>query len=221
MKWPDPLQSRLSEALPDGYTLVQLSRLDVPKLVEKLPEWYPNISHGDGARFTRPKFYFESVSLKYESSRDTIIYVGLKGVELVSMVCLERDYDTKSLYGRLGVVAPEHRRSGLGVVVMDLIEASARLQGLANIYTYATLHNNTVQKLLEKAGYSPVGIVPGRDRECIPDRNEVVRVPEVLYVKALAHRERSLEAHPANMTPAVKRIWQTIKNVDVLRTSVD
>jgi GNAT superfamily N-acetyltransferase len=195
--------------------------VDVANLVAKLPDWYPNISHGDGARFTRPAYYFESVSLKYEISRDTVVYVGFKGFELVCMVCLERDHDTQSLYGRLGIVAPEHRRSGLGVVVMDLIEASARLQGLANIYTYATLHNNAVQQLLEKAGYLPVGIIPGRDREYIPVRNEVVRVPEVLYVKSLPHRERSLQARPENMTPTVKRIWQTIKSTDMSRTAVD
>ncbi len=221
MKWPDPLEFRLRETVPYGYTIVQLSRLDVASLVAKLPEWHPNISHGDGARFTRPSYYFESVSLKYETSRDTAIYVGFKGHELVSMVCLERDHDTQTLYGRLGIVAPEHRRSGLGVVVMDLIEASARLQGLANIYTYATLHNNAVQHLLEKAGYSPVGIISGRDREYIPVMKEVVRVPEVLYVKSLPHRERSLEAQPKNMTPAVRQMWQTIKKNHMSRTAVD
>ncbi|MGY2402212.1 GNAT family N-acetyltransferase [Pseudomonas sp. SDO5271_S396] len=209
MKWPDPAQLNLP-SLPEGYTIVQLSRPDVEELARRVLDWHPNIRYGDGARFTRTAYYLDSVSLKHEVERDSVVYVGRKEGELVCMVCLERDPDTQNLYGRIGIVDARHRRSGLGVVVMELMEQAALLQGMASIHTYATLNDSAVQHLLERVGFCPVGIVLGRDREFIQGSNEIVRVPEVLYIKYLPHQERDLTPSPENMTPRVQRLWQSM-----------
>ena len=220
MRWPDPMLPAIAKLLPPGYSLWQLSRLDVQKLTRKVLEWHPNIRHGDGARFTRAEYYLNSVSLKHEIARDTVVYVGRKNDELVCMVCVERDCDTKDLYGRLGIVDPLHRRSGVGIIVMELIEHIAQALGMANVYTYATLHDSAVQHLLEKAGYTPVGVIPGRDREYIQTRNEIVRVSEVLYLKSFSRSERILTPSPKNMTTAVKKIWRSINSNDSSESEV-
>ncbi|MDR9749897.1 GNAT family N-acetyltransferase [Pseudomonas sp. SZMC_28357] len=212
MKWPDPTLISFKTMLQEGYTLAQLSRNDVEPLTHKILDWHPNLRYGDGSRFAKVDYYLNCVSLKHETTRDTVVYVGRKDDDLVCMVCVDRDCYTNSIYGRLGVVDPAHRRSGLGVVVMELIEYTAVSQHMANIYTYATLHDSAVQHLLERTGYRPIGIIPDRDREFIESENEIMRVAEVLYVKSLPQSERILTPSPENMTPAVRRIWETINN---------
>lgn len=214
MRWPDPMQTPIADRLPERFSLTQLSRQEVPQLGCKVLKWYPNMRDGDGARFTRTEYYLHTVSLKDEVTRDSVVYVGRHDEELMCMVCMERDSDTKNLYGRLGIVDPVYRRSGLGAAVMELIELCARSVGMANVYTYATLHDSAIQRLLERSGYSPVGIIPGRDREYIPSRDEILRVAEVLYIKSLSGTERNLMPSPENMTPAVKRIWQALQLLD-------
>jgi len=195
---------------PEGYVVAELKYTEVDELIKKLLLWHPQGISGEALRFVDREFYSDEVSFLGTKGHSVQIYVGKYQNDIVCMFCLEHDLRTRTLHGRYGVVAPEHRKSGIGVATVQVIEYQAVELNCSVIASYATLWHPYVQQLLERRGYKPVGIFPGRDLEFDSESGELVRVPEVLYVKQLTSSEEVVLPKPFNMTPAVKNLYELL-----------
>jgi hypothetical protein len=208
--WKDLGELGIERILPAGYTQDVLSRDEIPRLCAAIKRWYPDIEVGIGSRFLQPGFYEQQVGLKGEPERDTIAYCGKFAGEIVSILILTRNTRSWTLFGDFGAVAPEHRRGGVAAFGGFMLDAQARAMGLMMSYTYATLKTPAMQKMLERAGFLPVGIVPASDREKDPN-GTVLSVSEVLYAKVFGDPASHSRVTPENMTDAVARLWHTMQ----------
>jgi len=193
---------------PPGYEPEQLNRDDVALLTSKIVAWYPDIVVGSESRHTRQEFYIDECFLKGGDPQRSILPVvaKFKG-EIVAFASFERNSDSRTLTCPLGVVAPEHRKSGISVLGWGLIEVLGRSMGAEMIYAYATLKSPHQQVLAEKYGFQLVGIIPGNDRDMVSP-GEVRRVYEGLYVKVLCEDELLIQPNPEALTPKTKALWE-------------
>ncbi|MCU1728314.1 GNAT family N-acetyltransferase [Pseudomonas sp. 7P_10.2_Bac1] len=195
---------------PSGYIVEELQSLEVDELIDKIHQWNPLGVAGEARRFVDNKFYDEKIFVGKDEAVDTQIYIGKFGGDIAFMFCLEHDPSTRTMHGSYGVVAPEHQKSGIGVITVQVIEHQAAALGCSVISSYATLRHPYVQRLLEQRGYKPVGIFPDRDLEVDAQTGATVRVTEVLYVKQLDFPEEPVSPDFKNMTPAVLALHRLI-----------
>jgi hypothetical protein len=193
--------------LPAGYTFEQLARCKIPALIVNVQQWHPDISVGAGSCYLREGFYLEKVFLAGESERDIYVQLIMCAGEVVGMWSYERDIDALSIYGRLLIVAPEHRGSKVALHCMSGTESISRACGAEFIYTMATLKVSHMQVALERAGYRLVGFAPGYDREVGKD-GVVKRVFEGVYAKVLVPEEAMLRPDPSNLTPGTRKLFE-------------
>lgn len=113
MEWPTIAQISTLAPLPDGYRYEKLSAADVLPLIAGIRRWHPDIAVGGGSCYLREAFYSASVCLGDETHKDVFVCVFKRADELVGMWSWERIPDTRSMYGRLIVIAPEHRSAKL------------------------------------------------------------------------------------------------------------
>ena len=97
----------------------------------------------------------------------------------------------------------------MAVLAMELAEKMGRAMGAGFIYTLATMKMPQMQLALERAGYHLIGFMPGYDREEVSP-GMVKRVFEAGYAKRLAPAEEFLRPEDKNMSPNVKRLFDTI-----------
>ncbi|WP_322028621.1 hypothetical protein [Paraburkholderia sp. J76] len=207
--WKDLGELDIGKILPPGYTQAVLSRNDIPRLCAAIERWHPDIEVGIGSKFLQPRFYEQQVGLKGEPERDTIAYCGTYAGEIVSILVLTRNTQSLTLFGDFGAVAPEHRRAGVAAFGGFMLDAQAKAMGFVMSHTLATMKTPAMQRMLERAGFLPIGIVPASDREKAAD-GAVFSVSEVLYAKV--HREHAsiLPVAQENMTDAVARLWKAM-----------
>ena len=108
--------------LPDGYRYERLKRADIPALIDGIKRWHPDIAVGGGSCYLQENFYTAKVFLDDESQKDIFVGVFKRGDELAGMWSWEQEPDALTLYGRLIVVAPEHRDAKLASKVMPMAE---------------------------------------------------------------------------------------------------
>jgi hypothetical protein len=193
--------------LPAGYTFEQLSRRQIPELIAKVKQWHPDISVGAGSCYLREQFYLDKVFLTDGPERDIYVQLIKFAGELVGMWSYEREIDALSIYGRLLIVAPQHRGSKVALHCMSGTESVSRACGAEFIYTMATLKVSHMQVALERAGYRLIGFVPGYDREV--DKDGVVkRVFEGVYAKVLVPEAAMLRPDPSNLTPGARKLFE-------------
>lgn len=183
---PDPVFAAF--AGPPGYRLEQASADDVPAIIDGLRAWFPEIQAGAESVHFEPEFYAREVFLRGgdPARANLVLTARAEGSDaLAAVLTLSCDARSRSLSGRLGAVAPEHRSHMLGFLGVRLLEAFGRHMH-ADLLTYtATMKTRHQQVIAERFGFTPVGIMPATDLT-LTDAGAIVRTYEVLYAKVLS-----------------------------------
>ncbi|MGF6482327.1 hypothetical protein [Paraburkholderia sp. JPY419] len=206
MKWLDIDEMAAGVSLPKGYRFELLKRGDISEVVDSIREWFPDISVGSASVYLRGDFFGEKVSLVDEADKDVLVVLLRAGHDLAGLFSCERDLDTLSLYGRLVVVAPQHRGVGLCRKCIMLAEFIGQRIGMGMIYGMATLKVPNVQLAFEALGWRLIGIAPGYDREMVAP-GVVKRVYEAVYAKVLVSECEMLRPQIRNLTRGTRRIF--------------
>lgn len=209
MEWPTIAQISALAPLPDGYRYEKLSRTDVPALIAGVRRWHPDIAIGGGSCYLREVFYEASVCLDDETRNDVFVGVFKRGDELVGMWSWERLPDTLAMYGRLIVIAPEHRSAKLASAVMSLAERVGRQMGAEFLFGLATLKIPHAQHALESAGFQIIGFTSGYDCEEVAP-GDVRRVFEGVYCKVLVPESELMRPDPGNLTPRARALFDVL-----------
>jgi GNAT superfamily N-acetyltransferase len=209
MEWPTIAQIAALAPLPDAYRYEKLLRTDVPALISGIRRWHPDIAVGGGSCYLRDDFYGASVCLDDETRKDVFVGVFKHADELVGMWSWERLPDTLAMYGRLIVIAPEHRGAKLASAVMPLAEKAGRMMGAEFLFGLATLKIPHMQYALERAGFQLIGFTSGYDCEEIAP-GDVRRVFEGVYCKVLVPENELVRPDPANLTPRARALFDVL-----------
>ncbi|MDH4062599.1 MAG: hypothetical protein OEU94_17455 [Aquincola sp.] len=164
---------------------------------------------GGGSCYLREAFYDTSVCLGDETGKDVFVCVFKRGHELVGMWSWERIPDTQSMYGRLIVIAPEHRSAKLASKVMPLAVTAGRAMGAEFLFGLATLKIPHMQDALEKAGFQLIGFTSGYDCEEVAP-GDIRRVFEGVYCKVLVPEDELVRPDPANLTPRARALFDVL-----------
>lgn len=195
--------------LPPGYRMRLFDRAAIRPLVAALNQWHPHISAGASGGYLREDFYETKVCLHGETDADIFVVPIHFGDALVGMWSIEREDDSLAIYGRLIVVAPEHRRAGLTAHVSAGSERVGRAMGAEFMYVLTTLKHIYAQQALEGAGYRLLGFFPGFDREEV-EPGVVKRVYQAVYAKLLVPEDRVHRPSPGNMTPKAQQLFDLL-----------
>jgi GNAT superfamily N-acetyltransferase len=209
MEWPTIAQIETLAPLPGGYRYEKLARTDVPALIAGIRRWHPDIAVGGGSCYLREAFYDASVCLDDATRHDVFVGVFKRGEELVGMWSWERLPDTLAMYGRLIVIAPEHRSAKLASAVMPLAERVGRQMGAEFLFGLATLKIPHMQHALECAGFQCIGFTSGYDCEEVAP-GDVRRVFEGVYCKVLVPENELMRPDPANLTPHSRALFDVL-----------
>lgn len=209
MHWPSTEEIATMTHLPAGYRFEQLKRSDIPALIQAIQIWHPDISVGIGSCYLRESFYIEKVFLRNEAEKEHYVVLIMHGDKMAGMGSWEREPDALSLYARLGIIAPEHRRVQIVGRTVEFTENLARAMGAGFVYGLATLKVPYMQLALERAGYQLLGFAPGYDRELVAP-GVVKRVYEALYAKVLVHDEELLRPDPKNLSPKARALFDVL-----------
>ena len=208
MKWPTLQQLTIQAPLPSGYRYAFPTRVEVAAVIDALSVWYPGIAVGNASCHMRESFYAEKVYLGDSDDRDFLVTLLKLDDELVGIFSVERDIDSRVIYGRIGAISPAHRGSNLSRALLSLEEAIGRLMGMGMVYGLATLKHPYFQRTFERMGWQLIGIMPGFDQELITP-GEVRRVYEAVYVKVL-ESDKLLPPDKSNMTSSVRDLYELL-----------
>lgn len=206
MRWPTTEAITALAPLPPGYRYARLGRADVGPLIACLKTWYPGMAAGFNSCFLREDFYLRRVCLDGELDRDVIGIRIMHGAELAGFWSFEREVDSLAIWGRVLVVAPEHRGTKVSVHALSGAEGIGRVMGAAFLYAFAPLSTPYVQQGLERAGYRILGFFPGRDREEVAP-GVVKRVYQAVYAQLLAPEDQVHWPDPGKMTPRAREMY--------------
>ena len=209
MRWPNIQALSMLAPLPAGYRYGRLDLAHVPGVIAALEEWYPEIRVGGSSCYLREDFYHDRIALDGDLEKDVYAARILQGDELVGFWSFEREVDSLAIYGRLLAVAPAHRGVKLGVSALSGTESIGRSMGAAFMYTLVTLKHPYGQQTLERAGYRPIGLFPGRDREEVSP-GVVKRVYQAVYAKLLAPTESVHWPDPKNLSPRARALFELL-----------
>jgi GNAT superfamily N-acetyltransferase len=209
MHWPTIEQLSAMVKLPEGYRFAFLERAEVPKLAAAIGRWHPDIAIGGGSCYLRESFYAEQVFFDGGPDRNVLVAVFLRGEEMVGMWSWEKEPDSLTLYGRLIVIAPEHRSAKLASHVMPMAETAGRAMGAELFFALATLKIPHMQHALEAAGWQLIGFTSGYDQELVAP-GVVKRVFEGVYCKVLVPEEDLVRPDPANLTPTARKLFEAM-----------
>ena len=209
MKWPTIDELRALSPLPQGYQFDRLERVHVPRLIMNIRDWHPSISVGVNSGYLREEYYINKVFFEGEDDRDIwVIPITFDG-ECVGIWSVEREIDSLALYGRLIVLAPEHRGVNLTGFIINGTACVGQYMGAAFLYTVVTLQIVQAQRALERAGFRLLGFFPGYDREEISP-GVVKRVYQAVYAKLLVSADEVLYPDPKNMTQKAKTLFDLL-----------
>jgi hypothetical protein len=209
MKWPSIEEMGALVSLPPGYSLGRLAPDNINTLISAIKRWHPDIAVGAASCYLREDFYLNRVYLEDEVERDIRAIPLMFNNEMIGVCSFEREVEALAIYGRLLIIAPEHRRGNLSVHISQGTENWGRAMGAAFMYTMATLKIPYMQRALEKAGYRILGFFPGYDREEVAP-GVVKRVYEAVYAKLLVPEDEVLRPDPKNLTPKSKALFDLL-----------
>jgi hypothetical protein len=193
-------------ALAPGYRYAQFGRAHIAPLIASLKAWYPSMAAGVNSCYLREDFYLKRVGLDGDLDRDVIGIRIVHGVEMVGFWSFERAVDSLAIWGRLLVVAPEHRGAKVSIHALAGAEGIGRVMGAAFLYAFAPLNTPYVQHGLERAGYRLLGFFPGRDREEVAP-GVVERVYQAVYARLLVPEDQVHWPDPGKMTPRAREMY--------------
>lgn len=209
MKWPTMSEMSALVPLPAGYCFAELDRAMLPALIASLRVWHPAISVGVASCYLSDDFYFSRVVLDGKLDRDVLVVPFTFDGALAGVWSFEREIDSLALYGRLIVIAPDHRGAKLSAIAMKGTESLGRAMGVAFLYALATLKFPHIQRALEGAGYRLLGFFPGYDREEVAP-GVVKRVYQAVYAKLLVAEDEVLRPDPRNLTPRARALYSLL-----------
>lgn len=209
LDWPSIESMRRMVALPPGYRLDLMQPDEIGAVIQSFRAWFPSISVGLGRSFLEERFYADRVVRVGDLDKDVMAILVRHEDGIAGIATWEREANAGVLYGRLGAVSPQHRKSKLAFLAMELGEAIGRQMGAGLVYGMATTRTPYMQQALEHAGYQVVGIMPGYDREEI-EPGVVRRVYEVMYAKQLAADDEFLLPEAGNLSPRAAEVFQTL-----------
>lgn len=213
MKWPTPAEISRKMSVPKGFVLDTVSLNETHQLAALLGAWYPDIREGIEGCHLDPEFFLNQVTLK-ESKQEHSIYalVFRHNDRIAGFFSAERNERAKTVFGRLGVVDPCYRQSKLGNAGLASLVAVGECSEAVLVWGGATLKHSFSQQAYEAAGFQAVGIMPAADRdEVAPGKTR--HVFEVLYAKVLISPEHLEIPREENMTPQVRRVWDTLFSI--------
>jgi len=194
--------------LASGYRFELIRRDEIRNLIERLTNWYRDISVGAASCFLQEEFYSRKVFFDDEPDRECIVLALKHGPEVVGMFSCELHSVTRSIYAGLGVAHPQHRGTRLAQAGMAFVETLAEHLDVGFIFGMATLKHPYAQRAFERAGWQLVGITPGYDREMVAP-GVVKRVYEAVYAKVLAG-EGLLNPDRTNLTPRTRALFDSL-----------
>lgn len=195
--------------LPDGYRAQRLRRADIVPLIASIKHWHPDIAVGANSCYLGEGFYRDRVCLDGDGEGDIDVFTAWSDDKLVGMWSAEREADSLAVYGRLIIIAPEHRGAKIAGMVMVGMENVARAMGAALIYAMVTLQTVYAQQALEHAGYRLLGFMPGYDRQVVAP-GVVKRVYQAVYAKLLVPEDEVHRPDPKNLTPKAKALFELL-----------
>lgn len=207
--WPALSALPTNTTSPPQYTYRQLARVDVERLAMLVKVWHPDVAVGLGKVFSDPVYYFENVSLAGEADRNIIVYVGEHEHQLVCAMCLEINLANRTLLNRFGVCAPEHRGTGATLFAGYAIDALAAALDIAMAWGYVTTKSRGMQQMMERAGFSPVGLVKFSDIE-LNWQGEQKYVTEAIYAKYYKQGSDLEPMLEGNLTPRLRALCETL-----------
>lgn len=209
MPWTSVDDLSASAPLPEGYRYQLITRSDISDTVNAFASWYPGIAVGNASCHLKPAFYEERVVLDDESERDFFVILIKHGQELAGILSVERDKDSEVLYGRVGVISPQHRGFNLSARFPRLIEALGRAMGMGMVYGLATLKVPYMAEKFERLGWQLIGIIPGFDQEMV-EPGVVKRVYEGIYTKVLVDEADFVRPLLSAMTPKTAALFDLL-----------
>jgi hypothetical protein len=184
MKWPSLDELMRHAPIPDGVSLRLWADAELDGLPDLVRRWYPAATVGAESVFLDPAFLHAELVTVERPDRDIISWAICEHGEVVGFQSFQRDVGARSLHGRLGFLSPEARSGFLGALGFSLFEALGRLSGAELLQVWVTLAFKGQQLFAERRGFTLAGLVPGFDRDLMPD-GSIKRVMEALYVKSL------------------------------------
>jgi hypothetical protein len=210
MHWNQASAAISETRLPPNYSLCRMQADDVPVVTERLAAWYPDIRVGMESPHLQADFYFEQVSLDgYPETVLLPLVIKHSADGIVAVITYEKNSLSRTITSRLGVLSPDHRSSGLGLLGPILLERIGRAIGAELAYYFATLKTRHQQVLAERTGYTLVGIVPANDRNMIRP-GEVKRVYEAIYAKVLVDRAELALPDVESFTAQTRNVWNAL-----------
>jgi hypothetical protein len=208
MTWPTVDQLTALAPPPEGYAYAFATRAEIGPIILALNEWYPGITVGNASCHMRESFYTDRVWLGDGAERDFLVTMLKRQGEIAAIFSVERDVDSRVIYGRIGTISPAHRGANLSRALLALGEAIGRSMSMGMVYGLATLKYPYFQRAFERMGWQLIGIMPGFDQELVAP-GEVRRVYEAIYVKVL-EPNTLLPPDKGNMTDAVRDLYELL-----------
>ena len=207
-EWPTIDLVVPKESLPDGYTWKLLNEIDVPIVVEKLRQWYPDIIVGLESRHLSEDFYRKNFSFKEETdtNKDYLGTVLWHSGTIVGLLTFERNTLQGTLNCPMGALAHDHRGAGILYCGQAMLELMGRAIGAEMVFFTPTLKHPHQQIVAEKMGYKLVGIVPAHDRDMV-QKGISKRVFEAVYVKVLVDNDDLFLPKRKSLTPQTQKLW--------------
>ncbi|HKU44728.1 MAG TPA: hypothetical protein VJR89_41495 [Polyangiales bacterium] len=211
MDWRPAHEVLAKTKVPEGYRLEQMTREDVPIAASRIRQWYPDIVVGMESPHLSEAFWLEHTLLAGETEDRALFPIVARHAQdgVVAVITYEKNSLARSITSRLGVLAAEHRHTGLGLLGPILLEELGRAIGAELAYYFATLKTKHQQVIAERRGFRLVGIVPGYDRDMI-NPGETKRVYEALYAKLLVGPEQVFTPPASALTPATQAVWRAL-----------
>lgn len=206
LNWPSASELSQRVPMPGGYRLEQLNRTDIPDIVARLKEWFPDMSVGELSCYLHDDFYMREVSLEHEAEKDVLVLLIRCGDEIAAALSLERNPYSQILYRSLGVIAPKHRGQKLAHVAPVLLETIGRSMNFGLVYCYVSLRIPQAQAVAEAAGYQLVGIIPASERVMV--EGNIKHMYEAMYVKVLKAEDDLLPVEVKQLTPPTKALFE-------------
>jgi hypothetical protein len=200
MAWPRIEELARAAALPEGVTLREWSETELATLPELLRAWYPTIDVGAESVFLEVEVLRTQLASSTHPERPLWAFAICRDGGVVGFQAFERQPASRTLHGRLGVLAPEARAGFLGALGFLLFETLGALMGAELLLVWVTLASKGQQLLAERRGFSLSGLVPGFDRDRQPD-GRVTRVMEALFSKSLVDAAQVQWPAPTQLTP--------------------
>ena len=209
MKWPEIHQLSLMAPLPESYSYHWLKRGEIQPLIDGIKRWHPDVAVGGASCYLREDFYDDHVYFNDNADKSIIVGLIKRGDALAGMWSWEQEPDALSIYGRLIILAPEHRSAKLASKIMPLFELVGRAMGAEFLFGLATLKIPHMQHALETAGWQLIGFTSGYDREEVSP-GVVKRVFEGVYTKVLVPDEDLVRPDPNNLTPGARALFDVL-----------